>query len=193
MASKPMAPFGKMKRPSQPYVQTNTGGSRPANPSPSPSSATKRLPGQTQTPSSATSNAPLTNGVARPNRRPQRVQTRTNTTDGPGAERRTALKEPEPCGGLSAKLHVVSQADFIHSPQRTSYSKEIQGQSPFTHSPPPPDAFSIRSARWQFQLSVRDARLYRTPPKEDHTTRHAGRVSQVRCEVLRWLADRASG
>src|ERR1700679_1096136 len=98
MASKAQAPFGKLKRPSQPYLQTNTNGSRPSNPSPSPSSATKRLPGQNQTPSSATANAPLTNGVARPNRRPQRVQTRTNTTDGPGGERRAALKEPEPYG-----------------------------------------------------------------------------------------------
>jgi len=71
-----------------------------------------------------------------------------------------------------------------NSTQRSPHPQEVQGQSPITHSSPPCDALSIRSARWKFLLSVRDAHLYRTFTKKDNTARHVGRIPQIGCQIL---------
>jgi hypothetical protein len=137
VASAHMPQLGKMKRPLSQHIQTSAGSSRPHNLSPSPSSATKRLPN----PASAISNAP--NGIARPTRRPQRVQTRV-TDGGPGAERRTTLKDPEPYG-ISKKTSCmrVLRTDCEKSTKRVLYPQEVQGKPALTRGSPPCDALSI--------------------------------------------------
>jgi hypothetical protein len=143
VASSHMPQLGKMKRPPSQLIQTSAGSSRPNNLSPSPSSATKRLPNS----ASAISNAP--NGIARPTRRPQRVQTRI-TDGGPGAERRTTLKDPEPYGTTNTTPYTrLPCTDRENSPKRVIHPEEVQGKPAFPRCSPPCDSLPIRPARWK--------------------------------------------
>ncbi|KAK7898037.1 hypothetical protein LTR67_004669 [Exophiala xenobiotica] len=96
VVAKPVGTATKMKKPPAPVLQTNVNGMRPSAPSSSPSSARKTLPGQNQTPTSAASNSAGVNGVPRPNRRLQRLNTRNSIGDASAVDKRAIKKFPEP-------------------------------------------------------------------------------------------------
>ena len=165
--AKPTGTATKMKKPPAPMVQTNIHGSKPTGPSASPLSARKSLPGQGQTPASATSNAATTNGAARPNRRLQRLTTRNNSTAEGPLEKRAAKKYPEPYG-MPPPFQPIS-GDGLTNPlcsaKRYSHPPQIQRMHPFSHCTSSSYTLSFRPTGWQFQLSLRNACLRRTPGK----------------------------
>lgn len=102
--SKPTGTATKTKKPSV-SIQTNaTSKAGPA--SSSPSSAAKRLPGSTQTQAVPATNGASTNGVARPNRRVQRLSTRMSTSDNATLEKKAAWT-PEPY--VSTEKHMLTK------------------------------------------------------------------------------------
>jgi transcription factor SPT20 len=124
----------KIKKPSVPLVQTNGNSVKQGQPSSSPSSATKRLPGQTQnaTPVSATPTSINANSASRPNRRLQRLSTRTGTTENLSADRRAAKKYPEPWS-KSRHLHgrSVNHANCMSEVAKESHIlKKFEGRPP---------------------------------------------------------------
>ena len=184
VASKPLPQAQKMKRPPPPYLQTSTNGNRPSNPSPSPSSASKRLPGTAAPLSANSQNGVYGNGTGpRPNRqrkesqrmgeptgRPQRLATRNGVVDGLSLERRSAKRYPEPYGEQSICLSILGQSNVsVSSSERIAYTPQIQRPSAFPYCTSTPYPLSIRSTRRKFQLSLRNADVYRALTEEDYT------------------------
>lgn len=96
VASKPAGTATKMKKPPM-QIQTNSATGKAGLPSSSPSSAVKRLPGSAQTQTTPVTNGTTINGIARPNRRLQRLTTRMSTSDNSIMEKK-ATWTPEPYG-----------------------------------------------------------------------------------------------
>ncbi len=174
VASKPLPPAQKMKRPPPPYLQTSTNGIRAPNPLPSPSSGSKK-PSSSGPPFSANSQNGLhTNGTGpRPNRqrkesqrmgeptgRPQRLATRSGHNDGSQLERRSAKRYPEPYGKLFAAVEMGDVDMPISSSMRITHTPQIQGSTTLSHCTFTSHPFQVRSTRREFQLSFRDANVY---------------------------------
>ena len=171
--SKPVSLSQKAKRPPN-LVQPHSNGIKTSFPQPSPSPGSKRPSlGSKLPPNTPTLNGNHTSSVGAGSRvsnrrrdsqkagdaigRPNRGN-RPGQPDGTQTGRLGAKRLPEPLGELKAVPDgSTHRADLSTSSQNHSiHPQEIPKISSLLGCSPPPDSFSIRSARWELHIQLAD-------------------------------------